>query len=103
MPACNFDDLICLLCKEAINKKIEGLGNVAKEAILFSNTADLNDADNNEDQEVPIKNCSNVPTVNADQIGQSVSELKARITNFSSNCSFRNPYKTKTSKKTYPT
>ena len=103
MPACNFDNLICLLCKEAINKKIEGLGNVPIEAILFSNTADLNDADNNEDQEVPIKNCSNVPTVNADQIGQSVSELKARITNLAPTAPSEIHTRQKQIKKTYPT
>jgi hypothetical protein len=70
----------CPLCKEAINKKVEELGNIAKEAILFGNTADLNDADN-EDEEVAMENCPIVPTTNDDQISESVTEMKARITN----------------------
>ena len=60
---------------------MEELGNIAKEAILFGNTADLNDADKNEDEETAIENCPNVPIVNDDQIKECVGEMKARISN----------------------
>ena len=53
---------------------------MAKEAILFGNTADLNEGDNNEDEEVAMENSTNVPTVNADQINESVREMNSRIT-----------------------
>ena len=86
------ENLTCPLCKKAINQKVEELGNIAKEAILFGNTADLNDADKNEDEETAIENCPNVPIVNDDQINECVGEMKARISNFSSNGSIRNPY-----------
>ena len=46
----------------------------------MGNTADINDADNNEDDEIAMENCTNVPTVNVDEINESVKEMKVRIT-----------------------